>query len=735
MTTLIQAREQMSLPDLPLITRRVKKPRYPRAQCFALVNGVRMELMEGLNFEKPKMVQVPREHEARRTGALGLSEAQETYQAAAREHTQAPAWDVLDRHVLRFYGYFQEAVIEANLENVRTRQCVIYYYLEDDTCQVTERKVDNSGIPQGQLLRRHRFPGPTGGYLTWEDLRVGSEVLIYGRSIQLTDCDAYTRAYYASRDQEQDAAIPIEPDAFAMTKPKNEGGFGIKKSELSEKGIKDCTQFMEWDRKVCRFFAVVDDLSTPEFERRPFILLYFLADDTCEIREQYPLNCGRDNYPIFCRRCRLPKGPVQVRGPLTPALPHDAYVSVKDFAVNKMIFLMGQRFYIYDADEFTRQHFKEELGTELEPCQDVRLPERTVPRAPTPPYTGYGSWEDSLGSVRCLMPSQPKRDFVKLAEMDGKVLRFTARFTDPKPEDADRLFVICYMLCDDSMFIHEPPQRNLGIITGKFLEKGVHLNQVTGKLITAEDLYIGSVIKIHNREFEIIDMDEYTRKFIENGGVPRHFNLEAVLEKLREGLRQQYPLARDIFRRFDTDHDGVLTQTEFKEALLKFGYQLSEEEVLVLMKHFDTRQDGQISYNEFCDSLLEQDYTTQMFTLRAPLDKNFDPEYAERAKQRKEERAETDRVRTAVRNIGDVVYKQAMTFHRLLKDFSHMTHTRTVTCEQIKEALEHLGRHFSIEEIERCVGYVLPGADLEAVNYVQLLKALVITFHDVSGTR
>merc|ERR1719387_3297409 len=76
----------------------------------------------------------------------------------------------------------------------------------------------------------------------------------------------------------------------------------------------DMQQFLEWDRKVCRFFAVVDDLSLPKFERRPFVILYFLADDTMEIREQYPLNCGRDTFPIFFKRGPMPKGKAQVLG-------------------------------------------------------------------------------------------------------------------------------------------------------------------------------------------------------------------------------------------------------------------------------------------------------------------------------------------------------------------------------------------------------------------------------------
>lgn len=50
--------------------------------------------------------------------------------------------------MLRFFGYFQEAVTESNIENHRVRRVVVLYYLADDTMQVTEPKQDNSGIPQ-----------------------------------------------------------------------------------------------------------------------------------------------------------------------------------------------------------------------------------------------------------------------------------------------------------------------------------------------------------------------------------------------------------------------------------------------------------------------------------------------------------------------------------------------------------------------------------------------------------
>merc|ERR1719353_1814932 len=407
------------------------------------------------------MVKVMKDVESWRTGSLPDSTTRNEFalppEVAARGHGQLPAWDALDRHVLRFYGYFKEAVIETNLENYRVRKCIIMCYLEDDTCHVCEKKQDNSGIPQGTLIRRHRFPGPNGGFLSPDDLQVGGHLNLYGRTIRIVDADGYTREYYRRNGCELEAPEPVEGDAFADTTSNEVGYPGIPRTHerlYREQAMggghinKDMQQFLEWDRKVCRFFAVQDDLSTPTFERRPFIILYFLADDTMEIQEQYPLNCGRDTFPIFFKRGPMPKGKAQVLGPMDQCLKQSEFTKIRDLEVGKMINLHGNDFFLYDADEFTRGYFSEELRMPLGPRSDVQLPERSVPRPPTPPYTGFGSWDDSMTSVLNLIPKQPKKDFVKLFKNNGKIVRFTARFADPKPEDAERLFVVNFHLFD-----------------------------------------------------------------------------------------------------------------------------------------------------------------------------------------------------------------------------------------------------------------------------------------------
>merc|ERR1719345_497792 len=100
-------------------------------------------------------------------------------------------------------------------------------------------------------------------------------------------------------------------------------------------------------------------MNTPQYERRPFTLLFFLADDTVEIREQYPLNCGRDNFPIFFRRGKLQRGKVASLGPQSQLPKPDELVQITDLYVGGDVELLNNKFFVYDADDFTRQYYKD----------------------------------------------------------------------------------------------------------------------------------------------------------------------------------------------------------------------------------------------------------------------------------------------------------------------------------------------------------------------------------------
>merc|ERR1712113_510654 len=98
-----------------------------------------------------------------------------------------------------------------------------------------------------------------------------------------------------------------------------------------------------------------------------------------------------------------------------------------------------------------------------------------------------------------------------------------------------------------------------------------------------------------------------------------------------------------------------------------------------MMKHFDQRQDGQVTYNEFCDALLDEDYTTEMLKVKPALHADYDHSYTAKVSTKSMDRAETEKVRKAVRELGDVVYQRVHIMKKLFKEFEKMTHEPTVT--------------------------------------------------------
>jgi len=162
---------------------------------------------------------------------------------------------------------------------------------------------------------------------------------------------------------------------------------------------------------------------------------------------------------------------------------------------------------------------------------------------------------------------------------------------------------------------------------------------------------------------------------------------------------------------------------------------LNEQEVLILMRHFDKRQDGQITYNEFCDVVLDEDFTKEMLRGKPAIDPTTDLEYNKRAEMKADERTETEKVRKAVRDIGDVFYKHVGTMQKMFKEFTHMTHQNFVTVEQIHAALLKIGFAFDCEDVERCVLFVIPDCDLDKIDYVHFCQSIASCYHDLCAVR
>jgi hypothetical protein len=174
---------------------------------------------------------------------------------------------------------------------------------------ITEKKQVNSGTPQGTFLKRQmvlKGDQPIGQQAAYgiEDFMVGDSINIYGRNYKLTDADQYTREFFINLGQCQPEAIEIPTDSFtkSLVKPtpkKDAAMLDYLEHTLGGGRVKSQKQFLDNDRKVLRFFTFSDD--------EPFVIHYYLADDTIEIREVHFANSGKDQFALLLRRQKLPK--------------------------------------------------------------------------------------------------------------------------------------------------------------------------------------------------------------------------------------------------------------------------------------------------------------------------------------------------------------------------------------------------------------------------------------------
>ena len=103
--------------------------------------------------------------------------------------------------------------------------------------------------------------------------------------------------------------------------------------------------------------------------------------------------------------------------------------------------------------------------------------------------------------------------------MASHVLRFVAVMDTNYSVDMSRRFIVSFYLSDDTIAVFEPPQRNSGVLGGKYLERGrvklpgqeIFKSELT-KYYTASDFYVGAKLMFNDITFIIVGADEYGKR-------------------------------------------------------------------------------------------------------------------------------------------------------------------------------------------------------------------------------
>lgn len=510
----------------------------------------------------------------------------------------APAWMKHDKQVLRFYGFFQESVTERPDENCRYRQVTFMFFMEDGTLQMTEPKIENSGIPQGAFLRRHRAPRPDGvGFLGPDDFRCGTDITLYGRTYRVTGCDRFTRWFYEENgiDVGQDEAMPEDrwQKQYKFNKIAEKGGLPLSTQCMDAKTLtkfqtgqpaadKKFIQFLLNDRKVLRFKAFWDD-PTLYGARIYFVLHYYLADNTIEINEAHARNSGRDAYPGFFKRGPLYKKNVGTAYPGMLVADGGRYMP-EDMKVGGAIHVWGRNVVIYDCDDFTQKFYGQYAGLDQKANMvDVsEKPLRHLKLTP-PPHNGIGMPEDSIINCTMIQPKPHKPDVAKLMVLSGENLRFEAKMVNGEPEDECRRFLIAFFPDTENTAVYELQVRNSGHMGGKFREKSKIPNPETGKYFELKDFYVGKTVTICSQPLNIIRADEHCLQFLE--AHPDQFpyaDPQACVARL-SALGGEPELL---------DERGI-EPDRLKQLAADGGVDLTDHEVITLLRHYgDDAADG-----------------------------------------------------------------------------------------------------------------------------------------------
>ncbi|XP_063973466.1 EF-hand domain-containing family member C2-like [Diachasmimorpha longicaudata] len=566
------------------------------------------------------------------------------------DEPRIPPWIAYDGQRLMFQAFFQQTVQE-RLESYQIRLVTISFFLEDGTLKIVEPAISNSGLEQGVLVRRQRIPLPDPApYRFYDilDLNIGKEPEIFGRVYKIVNCDKFTRIFLNRMGIP--VPDPIELPCDPYIERRNVPTFPKKPNRK----IDTLGKFLNFDRKVLRFYGYWDDRDSEYGIIHDLEIRYYLADDTLEIKEILPKNSGREGSSVFIKRMKIPKFFTRIEsvgssdpftvlnvlgasGAQSYFIP-DAlnagevkrdYYKDSDLTIGTSMNVFGREVVITDLDPSTKSYYSEKYGIEeftpLEKPGSASDYCSTIQTSRPPPYNGFGSYEDSLGNCFRIIPKPPKMDYARFAAFDkqgydSKVLSFRGGMISKIPENCSRQFIIQIYLMDNTVSIFEYAPKNTGF-TRSLFQKRMEVPLPGREVYPTEKpryfephhFYIGAGLNLGGFQFYLTSADEYTLRYMElNCDKFSRANAALIMSKIREGLKPCYKqFVEEVRPVTETDGIFILPYEAFRESLMKHlkDKGIVEHEIITVARRYGVKRNEPRDTREYLRSLIHTELT------------------------------------------------------------------------------------------------------------------------------
>lgn len=549
-----------------------------------------------------------------------------------------PPWLRHDDRVLRYFGYCIEKLADYSGGFVdRIRRVVIKFHLCDHTISILEPKTPNSGMLQGEFMKKHLVRKPNNAPFSVADFGIGKSLHIYGRDFWIVDCDAATRTYY-----ERELSIELGPpqpypQPELLPPPKQAG-------KMNGSAIDRRKAFWDYNdnyHKVLRFDVSWHDDHPLYPELRKYTLHYYLEDHTLEVVEPKTERnfTGRGHFALLISRQRVRNDGKGWSSPLSAQSSSDAmpFITEQDLVCGRTIRIHSRNFLLENCDDFTKKYYWNTFGIEQEKGDNGSEKEwenghyvpKHISQMHNLPRRLYAQ-RDSSAALSSPFPDRDSHIVAFDDTFDKKILRFQAKFVPHAVHtkvDRTRQFILIYYMENDTLSIDEISESNTGLIGGRFLQRGRYkkcskdmpaasLDQPT--YFVAADFYVGAIISFMFTPYQslkIIGTDDATLRFCESRpDIFPYSNAKSILASIRRRIGSSFQLnaMRQIFRKADSKNNGILPLDVARAILEKiepFGNLVEQELVtlarfcLCLKNEASTTAKAEFLYDDFADML------------------------------------------------------------------------------------------------------------------------------------